>query len=41
MNGRPATLSTLPDLPGIPPRDPGDPAVQTAYRAILRRLEAT
>lgn len=40
MNGRPATLSTLPDLPGIPPRDPGDPAVQTAYRAILRRLEA-
>ncbi len=40
MNGRPATLSALPDLPGIPPRDPGDPAVQAAYRAILRRLEA-
>ena len=39
MNGRPATLQTLPDLPGAPPRDPGDPAVQTAYRAILRRLE--
>lgn len=40
MNGRPATLSALPDLPGIPPRDPGDPAVQSAYRAILRRLAA-
>ncbi|MBK7541836.1 MAG: ABC transporter ATP-binding protein [Candidatus Competibacteraceae bacterium] len=41
MNGRPATLSALPDLPGTPPRDPGEPAVQAAYRAILRRLEAT
>lgn len=40
MNGRPATLSALPDLPGAPPRDPGDPALQAAYRAILRRLEA-
>ncbi|MBK8750185.1 ABC transporter ATP-binding protein [Candidatus Contendibacter odensensis] len=40
MNGRPATLHALPDLPGDPPRDPGDPAVQAAYRAILRRLEA-
>ena len=41
MNGRPATLSALPDLPGAPPREPGDPRVQAAYRAILRRLEAT
>ncbi len=40
MNGRPATLSALADLPGAPPRDPGDPAVQEAYRAILRLLEA-
>ena len=40
MNGRPATLIALPDLPGAPPRDPGDPAVQDAYRAILRLLEA-
>ena len=40
MNGRPATLSALPDLPGTPPREPGEPAVQAAYRAILRRLEA-
>lgn len=41
MNGRPATLSALTDLSGTPPRDPGDPALQAAYRAILRRLEAT
>lgn len=40
MNGRPATLAGLPDLPGAPPRDPGAPAVQDAYRAILRLLEA-
>ena len=40
MQGRPARLTALPDMASAPPRDPGDPAVQTAYRALLRQLDA-